>query len=204
MSVIRAYQLGVTAALGLLLVSRPTFCASQTVSGEAGLVDYDCGAIALHALLAIEGLPTPIGVVQSRLPRRTREGYSMTELREGAQALGLRLTGVRLPQSKFAPDRPALVFLRQAGHGHFLVIRPVGHSSRMVQIIDVRNDPVVADAVDLYTSPQWTGLALVPTRSTWALRLAASLVGGGCSVCALYVVTRFRRLKRAAMAGTPA
>ncbi len=88
----------------------------------------------------------------------------MADLRDAARAHGLVLTGVTLRRDGAAPDRPALVFMKREGHGHFLIIRPVGHSGRLVQIIDTIGDPSITDAAELYATPQWTGIALVPTR----------------------------------------
>lgn len=117
----------------------------------------------------------------------------MAELREAARACGLTLVGVRLPRSGHAPDRPALVFLEGEDHGHFLVVRPVGHSGKLIQVIDSIGDPVVMDAADLYASNQWTGLALVPVRPNWPLRIAVGLmILSGFSFVLLLAASRSR------------
>jgi len=121
-----------------------------------------------------------IDALESHLPPRERTGRSMSDLRDTARAFGLTLTGVKLTRSDRAPDRPALVFLRREDHGHFLVVRPVGHSGKLVQIIDATGDPTVIDAANLYASPQWTGLALVPSRTNWPFRLAVGILVAGC------------------------
>ena len=80
-----------------------------------------------------------------------------------------------------APDRPAIAFLERDGHGHYAVVRPVGHSGKLVQIIDAaEGDPIVMDATDLYALRQWTGLALVPRRPNWPFRVAAGAAAIAC------------------------
>lgn len=115
------------AALFVLATSPTMVCrADRTDPAEFGMLD--CGTIALHTLLTLEGREIPVDTLRARLPALSAKGYSMAELRDVAQACGLTLTGVKLPTGDHAPDRPALVFLRRDDHGHFLVIRPVGHS----------------------------------------------------------------------------
>jgi Peptidase C39 family len=164
-----------------------------SVDAPSEIVAYDCGTVALHALLAIEGCATRFDALQARLPAPSPQGYSMALLRDAAGTCGLSLTGVKLVASGRAPDRPALVFTKRGEHGHFLVVRPVGHSGKLIQIIDSTGDPIVMDAIDLYASPQWTGLALVPTRPDWPLRVAVGvLVISGLTFVLLLVANRLR------------
>jgi ABC-type bacteriocin/lantibiotic exporter with double-glycine peptidase domain len=163
------------------------------------IAKYDCGTIALHTLLALDGRATPIDTLRTRLPAPSSRGHSMAELRDAARSFGLTLTGVKLSRSGRAPDRPALVFLKRDDHGHFLVVRPVGHSGKLIQIIDSTGDPIVRDAVDLYASPQWTGLALVPARPNWPLRVAVSLLTvSGLVFVVLLLASRYLTVR-----GTP-
>jgi hypothetical protein len=104
----------------------------------------------------------------------------MLELQEAARSHGVDLAGVLLPKNGRALDRPALAFLKVGEHGHYVTIRPVGHSGRLIQVIDPNNGPRVSDVDRLYSAPEWTGLALVPVRHGWitqvALVLAASFI----------------------------
>jgi hypothetical protein len=175
----------------------------QVGAGTAGettpanqLNTFDCGTIALHNLLSLEGRATHIEKLGALLPVIGAKGHSMAELRDAARACGLVLIGVRLRKRNHAPDRPALVYLQREDHGHFLVVRPVGHSGRLIQVIDLIGDPVVMDATDLYASNQWTGLALVPVRPNWPLRIAAGLmIIFGCSLVLLLATVRYRAAK---------
>lgn len=183
-----------TSALLFLFASYQSFgCQAEENRARGEVLSYDCGTIAVHTVLALEGRAMPIDTLRAHLPAPSPKGHSMAELRAAAKACGLALTGVKLPRSNDAPDRPALVFLKQEDHGHFLVVRPVGHSGKLIQVIDSTGDPVVMDAVDLYASSQWTGLALIPVRPNWPLRIAlGSTVFSGFAFVLLLAASRSR------------
>ena len=131
----------------------------------------DCGTVALYLLLHAEGHKTPLSVVQSLLPGPTSEGLAMKDLHDGARALGVPLQGVVLPKEDRAIDRPTIVFLRRRGVGHFVFVRPVGQTGKLLQAIDPPFATAVMDKADLFAMPEWTGLALVPSgdrRLWWA------------------------------------
>lgn len=141
-------------------------------SGSISPDTFDCGTIALYQLLRFESRPVGLGQVQDRLPRPGERGHSMRQLRDAARSFGLRLEGVRLQGGDHAPDRPMVAFVKRKAHGHFIAVRPVGHTGRLVQVLDSASEPVLLDAVDLYHSPGWTGLALIPSRTRGAVHLA--------------------------------
>lgn len=151
---------------------------------------FDCGTLALHQLLQLEGCPTDLLVLSSRLPDPPPRGHSMKALRDAARTCGLSLRGVLVSKSARALDRPAIVFLRRRDHGHFIVVRPIGHTGKLVQVIDPNETPDVVDAADLYASPDWTGLALIPDRPNWPARIAASLLVGALLLAATVVLRR--------------
>ncbi len=189
-----------TTALLFLFASYQAFgCQAEENRARSEVVSYDCGTIAVHTMLALEGRAMPIDTLRAHLPAPGPKGHSMAELRDAARACGLTLAGVELSRSNHAPDRPALVFLKQGDHGHFLVVRRVGHSGKLIQVIDSTGDPVVMDAVDLYASSQWTGLALIPARPNWPLRIAlGSMVFSGFTFVLLLAASRSRSAKEGA------
>ncbi len=128
---------------------------------------YDCGTMALYTLLRLEGHSTNLKRLESILPQPNPSGYSMQELQAAALAGGLTLEGVLLKKDRRAIDRPMILFLRQSPHGHFVVVRPVGKTGKLVQILDPNLPPDVADASELLESRAWTGLALRPRRVSW-------------------------------------
>ena len=63
-----------------------------------------------------------------------------------AKTFGLALDGVRLGPGDPTPGRPAIVFVRDEDKGsHFAVIRPVGSTGTMVQVIDPPGVPWIGD-----------------------------------------------------------
>lgn len=165
---------------------------AEDLSPPSEVGNYDCGTLALHSLLAIEGRSIPVDELRSRLPALGQQGHSMADLRNAARAAGVELVGVMLGRGDRAPDRPALVFLQRDEHGHFAVVRPVGHSGKLIQIIDATGDPIVMDASDLYASRQWTGIALIPLRPNWTFRVLAGVLTASCSILlALLFARRF-------------
>ncbi len=131
--------------------------------------DHDCGTSALCVLLRLEGHPTSLAEMPA--PAVEGTGRSMKDLKETAARHGLALSGLRIEPRAGAIDRPSLVFVDRKPHGHYLVVRPVGPSGRLIQVIDPGREPFVVDAIDLFRSPGWTGVALVPGRSASGARL---------------------------------
>jgi len=129
-----------------------------------------CGASALYSLLRLEGFRADPNALASRLPPPPPQGHSMKDIREAAATFGLRMAGVRLRDYPAAVDRPMLVYLDRGAHGHFVVVRPVGHTGKLVQVIDASRPPEILDQAYLFSSPGWTGLALAPDRlGPWRL-----------------------------------
>ena len=149
-------------------------------------VPIDCGPAALLALGAVEGRPINYDQIAARLPQR-RGGHSMRELRDAARSFGLELDGLYVGTDARLVDRPMLAFIKDKGARieHFLVVRPVGHTGKLVQLIDSNGPPRVIDRADLVASAQWTGVVLAPRRTNWAvvggsgLLAAAGLLGLG-------------------------
>jgi hypothetical protein len=176
-------------------------CAIQAAPGAQGPAKSqepgDCGTLALYSLLQIEGFPASLNVISSQLPPYRPAGYSMNELRIAARSLGLVLDGAFLGRSADPIDRPMLAFLKVDSKGHFLVIRPAGHTGKLVQVIDSNQPPRVMEKVDLVASEQWTGLVLAPRRTSWWTVGIASLpplLMGGFLIAVLRR-TRMKKLK---------
>ena len=137
---------------------------------------FDCGTLSLYTLMRIEGKATDLHQISSRLPTPPANGFSMRELRDAARGLGFDLRGVRLHDDGRFGDEPALVFLNRSPHGHFVVVRPVGHTGKIVQVFDSVRSPVTAEIDDLRRSPEWTGLALVPARPNRITFLSTTII----------------------------
>jgi Peptidase C39 family len=155
-------------------------------SGDSG---FSCGTLALAAMLRLEGRPADIDRVRSLLP--DRPAHSLSELRDAGLALGLKLRGVHLSRRDWPLDRPALVHLDRNDSGHFVVIRPVGNTGLLVQMIDSVHGVEVMDVKDLFASGQWTGAALVPSRSVdWVPARLGLVVGLSLLVITIAILVR--------------
>ncbi len=140
---------------------------------------FDCGTLALYHLFRIEGRPVELAAIGLHLPAMPPAGYSMLELRDAAKACGLRLSGVRLKDPARDLDGPVIAFLKR---GHYVVVRPVGHTGKLVQVFNGIERTRVMDKGSLFSSSEWTGLVLSPRRSgwrEWVIVLLSSLSGLG-------------------------
>ncbi len=124
----------------------------------------DCGTLSLYQLLRLEGHPIVLAEIAARLPAPARTGYSMKELRDAASESGVSLDGIRLVDPTNELDRPMIVFLKR---GHFVVIRPVGQTGKLAQVLNGVEPPAVVEKKLLNASSDWTGLALAPRRAHW-------------------------------------
>jgi Peptidase C39 family len=146
----------------------------------------DCGSNALFVLLRLEGHPVNLEHVESALPVRHPDGYSMGDLAAAAGRLGVGLEGVLFAKGDTALKHSAIAFLKDAKGGHFAVLRPVGNTCTMVQVIDPPHVPWIADYDRVLSSSMWTGKILVP-RDPWIVRNAVALVT--CSIGLILLVT---------------
>jgi len=144
---------------------------------------YDCGTLSLYMMLQLQGYPTDLRILESGLPAPNPRGYSMKELQDVALSRGLRLSGVLVEKDLRAIDRPMIAFVRQGTHGHFIVIRPVGRSGKLVQILDPNQSPDIIDKADLFSAREWSGLALVPDRPHWIFPVFCVLGTGALIGC---------------------
>ena len=168
---------------GLLLWSAllPTLTAS--VRGDEGAPtahedDLDCGVRSLCLLLGLQGWRINPREIAVSLPPRDPAGYSMKQLRDEARKRGVVLRGVKLRRGE-RPAGPSIVFFGDGGHGHYVVARPVGHTGKLVQVLDPNEPPDVIDYDAFEARPRWTGLALVPDSANWPRRVGIGLAGGG-------------------------
>ena len=135
----------------LIILATSAFAAAAgSAPGEAGsssrgLPDWpqqaadqilDCGTLSLYTLLKMERAAVDLRALQAAMPGMAPGGYSMKELRDAAETLGVPLEGVRLKQGCGSIDRPMIVFLERPGHGHFVTVKPVGHSGNLIQVLD--------------------------------------------------------------------
>ncbi len=106
--------------------------ASGLRAGSAEEYLRDCGRNCLFILLTDLGHATDLDAVIRALPPRPPAGFSMSELQSAASALGLRLQGVRFDRGQLPLRKPAIAYINPSGEGHFILLRPVGSTGKVV------------------------------------------------------------------------
>ena len=173
------------AAIMIRLAAAPGVTRGQDEPNTAE-TPYDCGPLALYTILRLEGRDADLDRIESLLPMPRAAGSTLKELQVASRVCGLSLFGARLDDGSLSLDRPAIVYLQRRPHGHFIVVRPLGRSGSRVQVFDPAGPPRVLDAADLADRSDWTGLALLPERSTRFIGAAiGTLVGAAFFLVAL-------------------
>jgi ABC-type bacteriocin/lantibiotic exporter with double-glycine peptidase domain len=158
-----------------------------------------CGTMALLNLIQLSAQKCTLEEVQAALPGQDARGHSLEELREGAKRFRLTVDGIQLlKEAQF--DRPLIAFVEQQGHGHFVAIRPAGHTGRKVQILDGLADPRVVDLHDLIREPGWTGLALISRQPRWMVQFSlilswSAILVGSVGIAAIVARKRLKRVR---------
>ena len=168
----RRIGLRLVCSCGMLILALTT---SGGAAERAATTTLDCGANALFVLFRLEGRPVALTQLERALPPRRTEGHSMAELASAAAALGLPLDGARFGKGDEVLTRPAIAFFKSAEGGHFAVLRPVGTTGTMVQVIDPPHVPRFADYENLFAARSWTGRVLI-RRDHWAVRNVLPLI----------------------------
>jgi ABC-type bacteriocin/lantibiotic exporter with double-glycine peptidase domain len=176
------------AGLGVFVLLAQALHASAV--GPEETTTLDCGVNSLFVLHQLEGRAVTLDHLNSVLPPSRREGYSMAELSAASRSLGLEMEGIQFTKGDKALSRPAIAFLKDARGGHFAVLRPVGTTGKMVQVIDPPHAPWIADYDRVFSARPWTGRLLYP-RASWSARYAHPLLLA--SVCSVLLIAFWPR-----------
>ena len=162
-----------------VLLIPPVAHSSAIEQPGANTGDPSCGIQALDLMLGLVGRPRNLPALAASMPGIHPRGYSLSEIRDAADRLGLPLVGARIGDDGRPPDGPSVVLInREERHGHFVVVRPIGHTGKLVQVLDPVGDPEILDAARLYSSPGWTGLALVQRHRGISRRTLLGIAAG--------------------------
>ena len=145
-------------------------------------VAMSCGATSVFYLLRLEGRVVDAATLNTELGQEHTTSQSLGNLRDVALNHGVRLVGVTFTQPNVGFDRPTIVFLNRPPHGHFITLNPVGHSGKLIQVLDGLKKPSVLDIELLMSSPEWTGIALIPERPNWPAWIAGGLAVVSASI----------------------
>lgn len=188
-------------AIFLLLVAFGPFQGFCHADDKESTTRLDCGVNSLFVLLSLEQRPVSIDRLLDSLPARHPEGYSMAELSDAPQSLGLRLEGVRLARGTVPFPRPGIVYLKDERGGHYAVFRPVGTTGTMVQVIDPPFAPWVADYQSVFAAKPWTGQILIASQPWTARQLL--LISMACISLTFLVLSSLARRTGVKRGSTP-
>jgi len=159
------WSLGLVTVLSCVLIPAGALWAQDTkdrpleMAANEEKPPADCGVTALYTLIQLLGRSATIETIIDQMDRPSKEGRSMLDLKHAASEHGIDLKGTHLDISHL--DGPAISFINGNEHGHFVVVRPVGHTGSLFQVYDTLNDPIIIDQKELMDRSGWTGVALV-------------------------------------------
>ena len=186
------FVLALLASIGIDSVS--TVGAQNQQSVDHG---FDCGTLSLYTLLRLEGARLDLSALAEALPASNSKGFTFRELREAAGANGVTVLGRHVPKGSATLNRPAIASLKVGQHEHYVVIRPIGRSGRLVQVIDAGIETEVLDYDALQSRPEWTGDILIPERADLVARFAAGVgVALGISALGIGIYQQMMRTRR--------
>lgn len=172
--------------------------APSAVDHQDSASGLECGLETLLLYSHAIGNPKTIDdfrIALDALP--TESGYTMLQLQEAAAKVGIRLRGVRLAAGLSKLRTPAIVLCRLGEHFHYRLLRPTGHSGRLVMALDPSfEEPFAMDLEIAQRSKEWTGFALIPSNHSHEFRTVVVwlLVIATAGVVLLYSAPRFRSL----------
>ena len=154
--------------------------------------EKQCGVNALYIVAKLYDIPCDLESLSTQFPPGNPEGYSMQDVQTAASKIGIRLEGVKCNKEAFPQNKIAIVRVTHEQSGHFIVVRPIGTTGKMVQVLDPLAEPYVIDVERLTNSEGWTGHLLVynPLSPYWMLAglcAFATMVG---LIFALYLKRR--------------
>jgi ABC-type bacteriocin/lantibiotic exporter with double-glycine peptidase domain len=156
----------------------------------------ECGLDALILYSRLIGYPQDRALVRSSLgPVVPGRGYSMLQLQEAGRGLGIPLRGVRLNPEASNLQTPIIILCRLGEHFHYRVLRPIGHSGRVVQILDPSYEtPFVLDYETVRRSAEWTGYALIPSShsASWVITIITITI---ISLILVYIFGKLRKVR---------
>jgi hypothetical protein len=129
-------------------------------------------------MLALHGRSPDVQQLVRQLAPQGDGRLSMLTIRNAASQAGLIVEGRQLDRTSTLPARPFIAYLSEP-EGHFVVIRPIGRTQTLVQVLDGMNEPFVIDHERLKNSPSWTGRILItpePTLRLWLLAITSGFV----------------------------
>ncbi len=166
---------------------------------SAQLAEDSCGPVSLYLFLRLNGLKVSYDDVVAGFGSHHKIGATLADMKQAAGNCGLAVECVRV---RALPDvrRSIIAYLNpgdRTNAGHYIVVRPIGETGTMVQVISPPSMPRARDRSDLCADPAWTGIVIVPANRTSrvpSVLVGVIAVGGVLGVMATVRSSAFRRL----------
>lgn len=178
----------------LLVASLAQPCDPEKMTFRVG-----CGATALFLLLQDAGTDVRLVDIEAMLPAPDGSA-GIQEIAAAATRLGKPLIPRRMTSAGGRCDVPFIILLEPlGGDRHFVVVKPLSNTTS-VQILDGQTYPRVVSWSELFASPVWKGVALVPLpyHPSWLrpLLIAVITAGAFCVTLPLAWRTRVKSLQK--------
>jgi hypothetical protein len=162
-----------------------------------------CAVEALYLYLQTVSREVPLRKLASEFSPPNRGGHSMYEIARVARRHGVGLTGIALKGRSRTLREPMIAYLKRSDHSHFVVLRPIGTSGELVQVLDPSGGIRSVDYDAFQKIAGWTGMVLVRTKPSLFLRATPWLISSVVGVLvARGVVAMVRRRGLARGAGS--
>jgi hypothetical protein len=189
-----------TVALVLGFAFGPVPQSSQAGAAEP-FTPPDCGLNCLYALLKLNGNEVDLQTLESALPPRNAQGYSLAELQAAASTFGMRLEGRQVGPSDTPFDRPVIAHIGfgETRSGHYVVLVPVGRTGTMTQMFDPPYHPHITDYTKLFVANRGSMRILRPVYDGETLIRAFALFATvACLLAVVGALTLSRRCGKSA------
>ncbi|MDX2036967.1 MAG: cysteine peptidase family C39 domain-containing protein [Isosphaeraceae bacterium] len=141
-----------------------------------GTKSLPCGLSSLYFLGKFYGKEISLDDLRAHLRTDSDGNCSFRDMIEAGRRTGLELVAYRLRPTD-PIDRPMIVALEHGHGGHFVAVHPVGHTGKLVQVLDYPEDPSLLDESVFRSSHRWTGIVLVPKSPRVLIAYAVILLG---------------------------
>ena len=122
---------------------------------------YECGVLSLYTFLRLNNVAVKLQDLDDVINPSQTDGHTLKELRDAGKKFGLRLIGVHLRKGQTI-SAPVIIYFKSGRHGHYAVLRPVGHTGKLVQLMDTLAPvPEVSDFSVVTSRTDWTGICLM-------------------------------------------
>jgi len=120
-----------------------------------------CGAMCILVLARLQESTVDLPAIQAELGPPSFAGHSIKQMASALEALGMPCSAVSVLPSDWPIQGMGIFHTQNGERGHYVVVRPVGHSGQLAQVLDPTGSVLVEDYEALAQAPGWTGSCLL-------------------------------------------